>query len=293
MPGSPEARPEAPRVHHRGGSGVSVRLDLLVAAALGHLAQPIRDADRERARDRQRPVRAGELSGRRRAIACRSTCRRRPSATSSGEQIPLNVVFEDEDLVVVDKAAGMVVHPAPGNWTGTLVNALMGRGNDLPNSGDADRAGIVHRLDKDTSGLLLVAKTDRAHRTLSAGDRRAPRGRDGTRPCVGPSRRRHLTVDKPIARDPRDRKRMAIVSSGRSAKTDFLRLARFDATRSAARAPPHGPHASDSCASRVGRASGRRRRHLRRRGRATAAGTAAATAFSARSVAALSAPGIR
>jgi 23S rRNA pseudouridine1911/1915/1917 synthase len=147
-----------------------------------------------------------------------------------GEQIPLNVVYEDDEIVVVDKAAGMVVHPAPGNWTGTLVNALVGRGNDLAEAGDSDRAGIVHRLDKDTSGLLLVAKTDRAHRVLSRAiaERRVVRRYaalawghlDGDR----------LTVDAPIARDPRDRKRMAIVSSGRSARTDLLRLARFDAT---------------------------------------------------------------
>jgi 23S rRNA pseudouridine1911/1915/1917 synthase len=148
----------------------------------------------------------------------------------AGEQIPLAIVFEDEDLVVVDKEAGMVVHPAPGNWSGTLVNALIGRGGDLADAGDEDRAGIVHRLDKDTSGLLLVAKSDRAHRALSRAiaDRRIVRRYaalawghvDGDR----------LTVDAPIARDPRDRKRMAIVSTGRSAKTDFLRLARFDAT---------------------------------------------------------------
>jgi 23S rRNA pseudouridine1911/1915/1917 synthase len=147
-----------------------------------------------------------------------------------GEQIPLDVVYEDDDLVVVNKAAGMVVHPAPGNWSGTLVNALMGRGGELSDAGDEDRAGIVHRLDKDTSGLLLVAKTDRAHRILSRAiaERRVVRRYaalswghlDGDR----------LTVDRPIARDPRDRKRMAIVSTGRSARTDFLRIARFDAT---------------------------------------------------------------
>src|SRR5688572_27327925 len=152
-----------------------------------------------------------------------------PTRQIVGEDIPVDVVFEDGDLVVVNKAPGMVVHPAPGNWTGTLVNALMGRGNDLAESGDADRAGIVHRLDKDTSGLLLVAKTDRAHRILSKAiaERRVVRRYaalawghlDGDR----------LTVDRPIARDPRDRQRMAIVTTGRSAKTDFLRLARFDA----------------------------------------------------------------
>jgi 23S rRNA pseudouridine1911/1915/1917 synthase len=147
-----------------------------------------------------------------------------------GEQIALDIVFEDDDLVVVNKAAGMVVHPAPGNWTGTLVNALMGRGNELAESGDADRAGIVHRLDKDTSGLLLVAKSERAHRILS----KAIADRHVIRRYVtmtwGHIEGDRLTVDAPIGRDPRDRTQMAIVTSGRSAKTDFVRLARFDAT---------------------------------------------------------------
>src|SRR5205823_10804546 len=84
------------------------------------------------------------------------------------ESIPLAVAFEDDDVLVVDKAAGMVVHPAPGNWTGTLVNALKGRGGPLSELGGDEREGIVHRLDKETSGLLLVAKTDRAHRVLGA-----------------------------------------------------------------------------------------------------------------------------
>jgi 23S rRNA pseudouridine1911/1915/1917 synthase len=132
--------------------------------------------------------------------------------------------------VVVNKAAGMVVHPAPGNWSGTLVNALIGRGNDLADSADADRAGIVHRLDKDTSGLLLVAKTDRAHQVLgrAIAERRVIRRYAAL--VWGHLDGDLLTVDRPIARDPRDRKRMAIVTTGRSAKTDFLRLARFDAT---------------------------------------------------------------
>ena len=147
-----------------------------------------------------------------------------------GEQIPLDVVYEDEDLVVVNKAAGMVVHPAPGNWSGTLVNALMGRGGELSDTGDEERAGIVHRLDKDTSGLLLVAKTERAHRFLSRAiaERRVVRRYAAL--SWGHLDGDSLTVDRPIARDPRDRKRMAIVSTGRSAKTDFLRIARFDAT---------------------------------------------------------------
>ncbi|HUQ80098.1 MAG TPA: RluA family pseudouridine synthase [Gemmatimonadaceae bacterium] len=146
-----------------------------------------------------------------------------------GEQIPIDVVFEDDDLVVVNKEAGMVVHPAPGNWTGTLVNALMGRGSELAESGDSDRAGIVHRLDKDTSGLLLVAKSERSHRILSKAiaERRVVRRYAAL--AWGHLDDDRLTVDRPVARDPRDRQRMAIVSNGRSAKTDFLRLARFDA----------------------------------------------------------------
>lgn len=145
------------------------------------------------------------------------------------ERIPIRVVFEDEDLVVVDKPAGMVVHPAPGNWSGTLVNALMGRGQGLAEGGGPERAGLVHRLDKETSGLLVVAKTDRAHRVLS----RAIAARQVRRryACLawGHLEDDRLTVDRPIGRDPNDRTKMAIRPDGRAARTDFVRLARFDA----------------------------------------------------------------
>ncbi len=152
-----------------------------------------------------------------------------PSREVAPEQIDLSVVHEDDDLLVVDKPAGMVVHPAPGNWTGTLVNALKGRGGVLSTEGGEDREGIVHRLDKETSGLLLVAKSDRAHRLLGA-DLAARRiKRRYATLCWGHLGADRLTVDRPLARDPRDRKRMAIVNTGRPAKTDFVRLARFDA----------------------------------------------------------------
>jgi 23S rRNA pseudouridine1911/1915/1917 synthase len=154
-----------------------------------------------------------------------------PAPTSRpvvAEEIPLVVAYEDEEVLVVDKPAGMVVHPAPGNWSGTLVNALKGRGGPLSELGGDDREGIVHRLDKETSGLLLVAKTDRAHRVLGAAMAKREIVRRYAALCWGHLDGDHVTVDKPIARDPRDRKRMAIVSSGRTAKTDFLRLARFD-----------------------------------------------------------------
>jgi 23S rRNA pseudouridine1911/1915/1917 synthase len=144
------------------------------------------------------------------------------------EQIPLDIVYEDEHLLVVDKAAGMVVHPAPGHWTGTLVNALMGRGEPLAEGGGEDRAGLVHRLDKDTSGLLVVAKTDASHRILSSALAARQVTRRYAAVCWGHLAGDALTVDQPIARDPRDRTRMAIVPTGKPARTDFARLARFD-----------------------------------------------------------------
>jgi 23S rRNA pseudouridine1911/1915/1917 synthase len=143
------------------------------------------------------------------------------------EKIDLAVVHEDDSLLVVDKPAGMVVHPAPGNWSGTLVNALLGReGRDA--DGVPDRAGIVHRLDKETSGLLVVAKTERAQRLLGAAiaDRRVARRYAAM--VWGHLAQDTLTIDRPIARDPNDRKRMAIVSTGRAARTDFVRLARYN-----------------------------------------------------------------
>ncbi|MBI3789996.1 MAG: RluA family pseudouridine synthase [Gemmatimonadetes bacterium] len=143
------------------------------------------------------------------------------------EQIPLTILYEDSEVLVVDKPAGMVVHPAPGHWSGTLVNALMGRGGALAPSGDPDRAGLVHRLDKDTSGLLLVARTERAHRVLSAALAARRVERKYAVACWGHLDGERLTVDKPVGRDPRDRQKMAIVANGRTAKTDFRRLARF------------------------------------------------------------------
>ena len=144
------------------------------------------------------------------------------------ETIPLQIAYEDDDVLVIDKPAGMVVHPAPGNWSGTLVNALKGRGGPLSSGTAEGREGIVHRLDKETSGLLLVAKSDRAHRSLGA-DLQARRiVRRYAVVSWGHLPEDRFSVERPIGRDPRDRKRMAIVSKGRPARTDFTRLARFD-----------------------------------------------------------------
>jgi 23S rRNA pseudouridine1911/1915/1917 synthase len=152
-----------------------------------------------------------------------------PERPVLAEQIPLEIIFEDEHVLVVDKPAGMVVHPAPGNWSGTLVNALKGRGGELSTAGGADREGIVHRLDKETSGLLLVAKTERAHRILGAALQQRRIVRRYAALAWGHLASDRQTVEAAIARDPRNRKRMAIVSTGRGARTDFVRLARFDA----------------------------------------------------------------
>jgi 23S rRNA pseudouridine1911/1915/1917 synthase len=145
-----------------------------------------------------------------------------------GEDIPLKIVFEDDDIIVIDKAAGMVVHPAPGNWTGTLVNALKGRGGPLSEGTGEGREGIVHRLDKQTSGLLLVAKTDRAHRVLGEALQARRITRRYAALAWGHLAAETVTVEKPLDRDPRDRTRVAVVSTGRPAKTDFVRLARFE-----------------------------------------------------------------
>jgi 23S rRNA pseudouridine1911/1915/1917 synthase len=146
----------------------------------------------------------------------------------AGEDLPLDIVFEDDDLLVVDKAAGMVVHPAPGNWTGTLVNALKGRGGPLSEGTSEEREGIVHRLDKQTSGLLIVAKSDRAHRVLGEALRARRIVRRYAVLSWGHVDGDRITVEKPLARDPRDRTRVAVVAGGRPARTDFVRLARFE-----------------------------------------------------------------
>lgn len=208
------------------GADSDVRLDLLVAGRAGvsrtQAATLIANGNvtvggrRERASYKPR---AGEAV----AVSIPPS----PKRELLGENIPLHIVFEDEALLVVDKPAGMVVHPAPGNWSGTLVNALVGRSAELPRD-DADRAGIVHRLDKETSGLLIVAKTEKSHRLLSSAIASRRVARRYAVMTWGHLKGDSTTIDKPVARDPRDRKRMAIVSSGRAARTDLFRLARFD-----------------------------------------------------------------
>lgn len=144
----------------------------------------------------------------------------------SAEAIPLDIRFEDESLLVVNKPAGMTVHPAPGSWSGTLVNALLHYCTDLSGINGVLRPGIVHRLDKDTSGLLLVAKSDAAHRGLAA----QLEARKITRQYIALVWGQPLakgTVDAPVGRNPRDRKRMAVVERGRRAVTWYAVRERF------------------------------------------------------------------
>ena len=144
------------------------------------------------------------------------------------QDIPLDVVYEDADVIVVNKPSGMVVHPAPGHPDGTLVNALLYHcAGTLSGVGGALRPGIVHRIDRDTSGLIIAAKNNAAHQYLSA--QLADHTLARTYECivVGKLREDRGTVDAPIARHPTDRKRMAVVAGGREAVTHWEVIARY------------------------------------------------------------------
>jgi 23S rRNA pseudouridine1911/1915/1917 synthase len=137
------------------------------------------------------------------------------------EHIPLDIVFEDEHLLAVNKVAGMVVHPAYGHESGTLVNAVLAHSPETLDVGGAERAGIVHRLDKDTSGLILVAKSDAMHSALQGQFKRRKVKKTYLALVENhPSPRRGL-IDAPIGRDKRQRKRMAVVRGGREARTAY------------------------------------------------------------------------
>ena len=145
------------------------------------------------------------------------------------QNIPLDIVYEDEDIIIVNKARGMVVHPAPGHPDGTLVNALLYRcGESLSGIGGVQRPGIVHRIDKDTSGLIAVAKNDFAHQGLSAQLSDHSLCREYVAVVNGNFREESGTVDKPIGRHPVDRKRMAVTEkNSRRAVTHWEVLARY------------------------------------------------------------------
>ena len=144
------------------------------------------------------------------------------------EPIPLDIVYEDEDLLVIDKPAGMVVHPAPGHTRGTLVNAILYHCPDLQGIGGVERPGIVHRLDKDTSGLILVAKNDKTHRELQRQFKEREVEKAYLALVEGQLHPPLGRIEAPIGRDRHHRKRMTVTRDGREAITEYTVLKHFD-----------------------------------------------------------------
>lgn len=143
------------------------------------------------------------------------------------ENIPIDIIYEDSDVIVVNKPQGMVVHPAPGNYEGTLVNALLNHCNDLSGINGVARPGIVHRIDKDTSGILVVAKNDNAHNKLSEQFKEHSITRVYLALVEGIIKEDEGTIDEPLARHPKERIKIAIVPGGRRAVTHYKVIKRF------------------------------------------------------------------
>ena len=143
------------------------------------------------------------------------------------QDIPLDIVYEDSDIIVINKKAGMVVHPGAGNYKDTLVNALMYHCHDLSGINGYIRAGIVHRIDKDTSGLIVACKNDNAHRNLSIQFSEKLVTKKYVAICSGIIPHNLGKIDAPIARDPKNRQQMAIIEGGKSAITNFKVIERF------------------------------------------------------------------
>lgn len=173
-----------------------------------------------------RPARASRLLTRGERVTVRYP-EDQPPRTLKPAAISLPVVYEDEHLAVIDKPAGLVVHPAPGHWDDTLVNALVARGTTLA-GGAEGRPGVVHRLDRDTSGLMVVAKTDLAHRRLGAAIAARRVRRIYAALAWGHLDQSPTVIEAPVARHPTDRKRMTVTPLGRPARTDAWVVARFD-----------------------------------------------------------------
>ena len=207
-------------------------MDRVVAAAIGSLSrsrvkalieQGLLSRDGRPVRDPSEPVKLG--------VAYTLGLPPPEPATPQPQDIPLTILYEDADLIVLNKPAGLVVHPAPGNADGTLVNALLAHaGEEFSGIGGEMRPGIVHRLDKDTSGIMVVAKSDRAHRTLS--ENFATRDLDRTYLALvwGVPNPGAGEIEGAIGRHPSDRKRMAVVTrGGKHALTHYTTLAAWNA----------------------------------------------------------------
>jgi len=170
--------------------------------------------------DASRKVKAGE--------SYRLTVPPPVPAEPQAENIALDIVYEDKDLIVINKPVGLVVHPAAGNWEGTLVNALLAHcGGMLPGIGGVERPGIVHRIDKDTSGLIVVAKSERAHRGLSEQFAAHTIERIYTAFVWGVPRPPSDRIEGALGRSPTNRRKMALVRGGKPAVTHYRTLARY------------------------------------------------------------------
>ncbi len=143
------------------------------------------------------------------------------------EKVDLHIVYEDEDVIVVNKPSGMVIHPSAGHHSGTLVNALLYHCTDLSGINGVERPGIVHRIDKDTSGLIMVAKNDRAHKSLAEQLSKKTVERKYEAIVHGEIHHEYGTIEAPIGRDTKDRQKMAVVDGGRDAVTHFRVLRHF------------------------------------------------------------------
>ncbi|MGH9399235.1 MAG: RluA family pseudouridine synthase [Thermoanaerobaculia bacterium] len=196
-----------------GAPSAGTRLDLFLVSACGDLSrsriQKLIEEGAARASGkpakRSHVVRAGE-------VVEIEVPEPRP-ATIEPEAIALSILYEDDDLLAIDKPPGLVVHPSPGHFSGTLVNALLHHVRDFKGVGGQLRPGIVHRLDRDTSGVLLVARTDRAHASLSRQMKKRSMGKEYLALCAGVPRVRKGEVAFAIGRDPRDRKKMKAFKS--------------------------------------------------------------------------------
>jgi 23S rRNA pseudouridine1911/1915/1917 synthase len=216
----------------KGSANAGQRLDVVLAAALQR-SRAQAQALIKRGQVHLAPASAkGEASYRLRegdSVTVAADAPRPSAPDLAGEAIPLEILYEDDAMLALNKQPGLVVHPAAGNWSGTLVNALIHhRGSQLATRGGAERLGIVHRLDKDTSGVILIAKTDEAHEKLSRAFAERAMKKYYRALCRGVFRKASGEIRESIGRDPRNRKKMAVIKTAnraRSAWTDYRVLA--------------------------------------------------------------------
>lgn len=227
---------EAIVTHHISPQNIGQRLDVFVTAALGSASRAEAQRLIEMAGTEAEGVRVNgkpEKSNYRLRVGDVITIEppQPKTARIEAESIPLEIVYEDTDVLVINKARGMVVHPAPGAMQGTLVNAVLGYATDLSGIGGEQRPGIVHRLDKDTGGLIMVAKNDLAHRDLQAQIQARTAKRRYQALVWGVPAFERATIDAPIGRHPSDRKKMAVLTdarhTARTAQTELQRLETF------------------------------------------------------------------